>query len=447
MRTHGIETAVFQCYVMISRFIIVFSVAWLMLGCASLDSHMPTLRIAAAEKCTDQTMLAKVAVEDENPYVREAAIKNSNLTDQAVLAKVAVEDKNRQVSYAAFKRLTEQAALAKVAVEHKDSYVRNDAVKKLTDQATLAKVAVKDRMFTVRRAAFSRLTDQAMLAKVALEGEDSSICESAVKMLTDQAVLAKLAWTARWHSVSKAAIANLDDQMTLTRLALDQYLYESIRSAAAAKVQDRTPLRLVGKENPVKRRIFEKFARERNCEEQYRDIEGITNRNILSMLMFHWYGNTGALARLRLFLTDPEVQRHLGETDVAISHGSVQGPQNHGLSITGDSVTITVRGGRLAAPISHSWRVKFFGTYLLDWDEYHHHIPVKIAVEELAGKLLENVSSQAAAELLWIIDIGNKTPKIRQAAVTRLTDQELLATITVHEKDLEVNLRRFRSDN
>ena len=47
------------------------------------------LRLAAAEKITDQALLAKIAIEDDSSEVRAAALKN--LTDQSALASEAIQ--------------------------------------------------------------------------------------------------------------------------------------------------------------------------------------------------------------------------------------------------------------------------------------------------------------------------------------------------------------------
>ncbi len=80
-----------------------------------------------------------------------------------LLAKIAVEDEDYDVRRAATWKLTDQALLAKVAVESKDDGgVRWVAVEKLTDQALLAKIAVEDEDYDVRRAAVEKLTDLAV---------------------------------------------------------------------------------------------------------------------------------------------------------------------------------------------------------------------------------------------------------------------------------------------
>ena len=84
---------------------------------------------------TDQTLLAKIAVEDKDPGVRSAAV--GELTDQALLAKFAVEDKKVYVRLAAVEKLRDQAALAKIAEKEEDRFVRAKAIAAM-DESNLA---------------------------------------------------------------------------------------------------------------------------------------------------------------------------------------------------------------------------------------------------------------------------------------------------------------------
>jgi hypothetical protein len=54
-------------------------------------------------------------------------------------------------------KLTDQALLAKIAAEDRDSDVREAAVRELTDQVPLAKIAAEDKCGYVRQAAQNRL--------------------------------------------------------------------------------------------------------------------------------------------------------------------------------------------------------------------------------------------------------------------------------------------------
>ena len=87
---------------------------------------------------------------------------------------------------AAVKLLADQSVLAKIAVEDTDARVRSAATYRLTDQSLLAKIAVEDKDPGVRSAASSKLTDQSLLARIAIEDEDASVRSVAAGELIDE---------------------------------------------------------------------------------------------------------------------------------------------------------------------------------------------------------------------------------------------------------------------
>ncbi|MGA2264064.1 MAG: hypothetical protein ABSH28_21850, partial [Acidobacteriota bacterium] len=106
------------------------------------------------------------------------------LTDQAILARVAIEDKEVVVWDAAVRELTDQAILARVAIEDKEAMVRKVAVKRLAgNPSILAKVVIEDNDAGVRAAAAEKATDQPILAKIAVEDKDAGIRMAAVRKL------------------------------------------------------------------------------------------------------------------------------------------------------------------------------------------------------------------------------------------------------------------------
>lgn len=99
--------------------------------CKSLDLKACDKLYAAVRKLTDQALLAKVAVGDENGGVGQAAV--GRLTGQAALAKVAFEGKASSVRIAAIGKLTDQTALAKVAENGGDRSVSAAAIAAMDD--------------------------------------------------------------------------------------------------------------------------------------------------------------------------------------------------------------------------------------------------------------------------------------------------------------------------
>jgi len=182
------------------------------------------------KKRTNQWALAKVVRKPEEYEIREAAL--AKLTDQSILAKLAVEQDSRE----AIQKLTDKSLLSKVASESKDAYIRNAALEKLTDHPT--EPAHPDRLthaigsignlylagYPSPFATVAKLTDQTKLAELALDAKtDWEVRCAAVAKLSDNSVLAKLACDPE-KAVSHAARIRLDagkcaDQAVISRLA------------------------------------------------------------------------------------------------------------------------------------------------------------------------------------------------------------------------------------
>jgi hypothetical protein len=122
--------------------------------------------------------------------VRAAAIEH--LTDQTLLAKVALGDRSFELELAAVDRLTDQSLLAKVVLESSNWTVRENAVDKLTDQVLLAKLAMDDTVGNFRKLVVKKLTDQTLLAKIAAENKDTDVQSAAFDKVTDQSLLLSL---------------------------------------------------------------------------------------------------------------------------------------------------------------------------------------------------------------------------------------------------------------
>jgi hypothetical protein len=210
----------------------------------AVEAKDTDVRKAALNKLTDQALLAKIAVEDEDADVCSAAVEK--LTDQALLAKIAMEAKWSTVLSAAMDKLTDQAMLAKITVEAEDWKMRKAALERVTDQALLAKIAVEAEDFNVRSDALEKVTDQALLAKIAVEAGSLVIRKGAKEKLTDQAFLAKIAVEAENLEVRKLAVEKLTDQALLAKIAVEDK-EEDVREAAVEKLTDKVLLAKIGR--------------------------------------------------------------------------------------------------------------------------------------------------------------------------------------------------------
>lgn len=147
-------------------------------------------RCRAIEKILDQSMLAEWARHHEWS-IRLAAM--NNLTNQTVLVNIVNTDENESVREAAIKNLTDQNILVKVAkCDDEDVHVRAAATEKVTDQKVLFELAksiphgrlIMDPL-AIAKAAIKNLTDQGILAKLARHSESSGVRSAAEKRLSE----------------------------------------------------------------------------------------------------------------------------------------------------------------------------------------------------------------------------------------------------------------------
>lgn len=140
-----------------------------------------SVREVAVKNLTDQTLLLKIAIEDEETSVGLAAVdKLSNqamlakvveaIANEIVLQKNLVLQK-KIVHDAAFAKLTDQTLLAKIAAEDNYySYIHKADVMRITDHELLAKIAIRAWDREARQHAVSLMTDRDLLAKLAIRG-------------------------------------------------------------------------------------------------------------------------------------------------------------------------------------------------------------------------------------------------------------------------------------
>jgi hypothetical protein len=193
------------------------------------NQDLQSLQPSAVEMLTDQTVLAKVVVEDENSYARQAAVEK--LTDQSVLAKVALTDKDKYVRQKAVAKVADQAVLAKVVLEDDELFVRNAATEGLLDMSLLAKVVLEDKAWEVRETAVRKLSDLALLAEVAVHDNDWNVREAAIGKLKDQRILADVAVADKDANVREAAVKKLTDVTLLAKIVAEDEAWQ-VRDAA-----------------------------------------------------------------------------------------------------------------------------------------------------------------------------------------------------------------------
>jgi hypothetical protein len=104
----------------------------------------PSVRKAAVDDLTDQTLLVDIAKNADNWYARAAAVEK--LTDRTALADIAENDGDWHVRVTAYTKLDDEqnvACLALIAKNHWNVYTRQEALKDIADMETLKDIAEK----------------------------------------------------------------------------------------------------------------------------------------------------------------------------------------------------------------------------------------------------------------------------------------------------------------
>jgi hypothetical protein len=398
----------------------------------ALDDTDPTVRLAAVGKLSDQVALADVALRSADPAVCLAAV--GKLSGQAALAGIAARSADPAVCLAAVGKLGDQAALADIAIGGTDPTIGCAAVEKLTDQGLLAKVAAEDTQPTVRVAAASRLnlataTDRAAFTKVAAEDRDPRVRNAAARLsvahLGDQAALAEIA-EARSESELLQALQKHAGLGGLKNVEYNDEPWEDaghwdLQSVAVEKLADRDALA----------RIAARGRKEPACAA----VERLTRQSILAKAAietFHQEVTEAAVAKLtdQSLLAQVALRGHNGRsaavaklTDPALLAR---------VAVEGDSWI------RLCAVETLSDPVALARIAARDKDAQVRSVAaavrLKVAMLNDPGVLARVATS--AEYYRTDADGFNDDCEIRLAAIRRLSDQALLAEIA-GSKELE----------
>jgi len=114
------------------KMMILIIIGFSIISCASLTSTNYKSRIRAVNKLSDQNMLYKIALQDNNYYVRGAAMKHLS---QSLLAKATTESQEVKVRLQAVSFISDQIELMNIAQNNNNWDVRKEAFKKLNDNS------------------------------------------------------------------------------------------------------------------------------------------------------------------------------------------------------------------------------------------------------------------------------------------------------------------------
>jgi hypothetical protein len=345
-------------------------------------------------------------------------------SDQSRLAQIAMESRSPEVCKRAVQKLENSALLVEIALDPGFSSIGCDAVNKLFDQELLARIAVEAKNTLVQKAAVQKLIDQELLARIALENPNEDVCVAAVDALSDQICLAKVAMKVENGQSPRRAAEKLYDPGMLLKTTVeanDTYVCETTFQKLCANSQgsselsesaDDAAIRLYG-------RVFQKIRSS-------------------SVPIEHQKRLFIALSRILRILNVPKITKDVGSLeDLTINWGPKSEEYHAGYVhvVKGEKVSLSVMLSKSKQPIRHIWSTQF--PYEIRWKEYEHAptwwsagIDAGSFYSELSAFLSQSTHAWMAREADdWVL---------RRAAVEHLTNQVLLAQISVEDNNWQV---------
>jgi len=199
--------------------------------------------IKSIEKLTDQNILAKIALEDEDQRCRKAAVEK--LKDQNIIFDIAINDEEFSIRKAAVKVLSNQNFIDKFISESNSSELREAAINKLKDQNIIYKIAINaEESDSIRKKAINKLNNQSRLVEIAESKENYKIRGEAIKKLKDQTSLERIVENDKSSKIRVAAVKKITDQSFLSQI-VQKSDSSAVRNAALDQLDNfSTPQKL-----------------------------------------------------------------------------------------------------------------------------------------------------------------------------------------------------------
>lgn len=180
----------------------------------ALHSSDPSRRSKAVIKIKSQKVLASIAKNDRDEWVRLNTIDHIN--DENLIADLAKDDYSSRVRASAVANLDTakwQELFAGIVKKDRSSDVRVEAVEKLNAvkwQSLLADVAENDEDDHVKETAVKKVNDQNLLTQIVKNNDTRSIYENALKKISDQNLLRDIVVNGEYSESRAAALEKLD---------------------------------------------------------------------------------------------------------------------------------------------------------------------------------------------------------------------------------------------
>jgi hypothetical protein len=208
------------------------------------------LRREAVKYLSDQVVLAKIAKNDTDIYVRTDALKKISEENQTILINFALHDENPGIRGDAINKVNDQQVLISIALNDKDQYLRDCAVSRLNDQQVLTSIALNDKDKNVRGSAVNRLKDQNIVIQIFWNDKDYDVRFDALKRIHDQNTLKEVVINEKDSELRKQALFKLKGQEIIAQVLLNDP-DPDIRLIAAQCIEVATLLRIARDDNDI----------------------------------------------------------------------------------------------------------------------------------------------------------------------------------------------------
>lgn len=197
-------------------------------------------REEAAKELTDEEILIKLALNDPNPFVREAAIANPYLKNEDVLISIAKSNRGYRERSLAVKKITNEKVLFNILQNDDSTDVCQSAAynPNLKSEETLGYVAKKRlTYYTHREKVIEKINDEKILCEIAKYADSPTdpehhssnpppeyiIAEHAFLKVKDKELILDIAINSRYSVIRKKALEKIDREEDLIRALDSEY--------------------------------------------------------------------------------------------------------------------------------------------------------------------------------------------------------------------------------
>lgn len=206
-------------------------------------------RIDDIKKMTNQTALVKIAQNNSDPDVREAAVKN--IKNQSILKKIAQKDKVAKVRLAAVYKINDQKVLTEIAFKDKSSWNRREATSRITSEKILTEIAINSLDLYVIKNSIKKIQSQNQIINITLMAKTPIARLKAFKMIDNPEpdLIIKIAKTDFDSGVGELAVEKINDQQSLEDIAKNAPA-PGTRCSAIKKISNKALLLEIAKSDP-----------------------------------------------------------------------------------------------------------------------------------------------------------------------------------------------------